>query len=151
IGAPLAAKAVATDLDQKLRDHLGPNARTAVTALLRIDDTRRQLRDPVLRASLELYSDSSQTTVVIDGRQVPLEVESTAALAWTLSQSPHWRWERRGFLRGDFLGTALPTSLTFVQPFRPGLIPVVFVHGTASSPGRWADMLNDLSNDARVR
>ena len=44
-----------------------------------------------------------------------------------------------------------PTKLTFAQPFRPGRIPVVFVHGTASSVGRWADMLNDLLNDTRVR
>jgi hypothetical protein len=28
---------------------------------------------------------------------------------------------------------------------------VVFVHGTVSSPGRWANMLNDLENDGRVR
>ena len=41
--------------------------------------------------------------------------------------------------------------LAFVQPHRPGRIPVVFVHGTASSPGRWADMLNVLSNDSSLR
>jgi pimeloyl-ACP methyl ester carboxylesterase len=151
IGAPLAARAVTTDPQQKVTDRLGTNARTPVTVLLRIEDAQRQLADPVLRASLELYSDASQRTVAIDGRQVPLEVESTAALAWTVSQKPNWRWERAGFLRGDFLGQELPTSLTFVQPFRPGLIPVVFVHGTASNPGRWADMLNDLLNDPRVR
>ena len=32
-----------------------------------------------------------------------------------------------------------------------GRIPAVFVHGTTSSAGRWADMYNDLANDARVR
>jgi pimeloyl-ACP methyl ester carboxylesterase len=151
IGAPLAARAVATDPEQKLTDYLGSNARTPVTALLRIDDARRQLPEPVLRASLEVFSDSTQRTVAIDGREVPLEVESTAALAWTLSQSPNWRWERRGFFSGDLLRQELPTALTFAEPFRPGRIPVVFVHGTASSFGRWADMLNDLLNDARVR
>ena len=146
IGAPLAAKAVASDPAQKAADRLGPNARTAVTALLRIDDAQHQLGEPLIRASLELYTDATQRSVPIDGRQVPLKVESTAALAWSLSQSPNWRLERRGFLRGDF-----PASLTFVQPYRPGLIPVVFVHGTASSPGRWADMVNDLLDDPRVR
>jgi pimeloyl-ACP methyl ester carboxylesterase len=118
--------------------------------LLRIDDARRQWSEPVLQASLELYSDASQRTVAIDGRAVPLEVESTAALAWTLSQSPQWRLERRAFFFGDLLRQELPTKLTFAQPLRPGRIPVVFVHGTASSSGRWADMLNDLLNDTRV-
>ena len=31
-----------------------------------------------------------------------------------------------------------------------GRIPVVFVHGTYSSPGRWAEMLNVLDNDPRI-
>ena len=41
--------------------------------------------------------------------------------------------------------------LTAVQPYRRGRIPVVLVHGTGSSPGRWADMVNDLMNDPRIR
>jgi pimeloyl-ACP methyl ester carboxylesterase len=151
IGAPLAARAVAIDPDRKITDHLGQNARTSVTALLRIDDARHQLQERVLRASLEIYSDSEQRTVAIDGREVQLEAEPTAALAWTLSESPKWRWERRGFFRGDLLRQELPTGVTFAEPFRPGRIPVVFVHGTASSAGRWADMFNDLLNDTRVR
>ncbi len=151
IGAPLAARAVATDPHRGTIDYLGPNARTPVTALLRIDDARRQLEEPVLHGSLEVYSAADRRTVEIDGREVPLEVEPTAALAWTLSQSPKWRWERRGFFFGDLLRQELPTNLTFAQPFQRGRIPVVFVHGTASSAGRWADMYNDLANDARVR
>jgi hypothetical protein len=38
-----------------------------------------------------------------------------------------------------------------VIPHRPGRIPVVFVHGTASSAGRWADLVNDLMSDPRIR
>jgi pimeloyl-ACP methyl ester carboxylesterase len=150
IGAPLAARAIASDPDAKRRDFLGPDARTPVTALLRIDDARNQLTQPVIHGSLEVYG-SDRRNVEIDGRQVRLEVEPSAALAWTLSQSQKWRWERQGFFVGDLLREELPTSLTFTQPFRPGLIPVVLVHGTLSSAGRWADMLNDLENDGRVR
>jgi len=92
IGAPLAARAVTANPEQKVADRLGPNARTPVTALLRIEDARRQFPAPVLCASLELYSDASQRTVAIDGREVPLEQEPSAALAWTLSESPTWGW-----------------------------------------------------------
>ena len=38
-----------------------------------------------------------------------------------------------------------------MQPYRRGRIPVVLVHGTDSSSGRWADMVNDLMNDPRIR
>jgi pimeloyl-ACP methyl ester carboxylesterase len=36
-------------------------------------------------------------------------------------------------------------------PHRRGRIPVVFVHGTASSFGRWAEMYNRLAADSRLR
>ena len=38
-----------------------------------------------------------------------------------------------------------------MTPHRPGNMPVVFVHGTASSPYRWASMVNDLLEDRRIR
>jgi pimeloyl-ACP methyl ester carboxylesterase len=37
-----------------------------------------------------------------------------------------------------------------MAPYRPGRIPVVLIHGTASSPARWAEMLNELQNDPRL-
>jgi len=151
IGAPLAARAIPLHPDAKRKDFLGPDARTPVTALLRIPDARRQLTQPMIHGSLEVYSMSERRSVEIDGREVRLEAEPSAALAWTLSQSRKWGWERQGFFAGDLLRQELPTSLTFTQPFRPGLIPVVLVHGTLSSAGRWADMLNDLENDGRIR
>jgi pimeloyl-ACP methyl ester carboxylesterase len=149
IGAPLAARAGPPATEDG--DHLGPDVRIPVTALLRIDDPRRQLRQPVLYGTLELHRATDPRTVEIDGRPVPLEMEPTAALAWTLSESRLWSLERRGFFAGDLLRQELPTSLTFSQPFRPGCIPVVLVHGTASSAGRWADMVNSLENDPDVR
>jgi len=38
-----------------------------------------------------------------------------------------------------------------LHPYRPGRVPVVLVHGTASSPARWAEMVNELSNDPILR
>jgi pimeloyl-ACP methyl ester carboxylesterase len=41
--------------------------------------------------------------------------------------------------------------LISTTPYRPGLIPVVFVHGTASSVVRWAEMYNRLLADPEIR
>jgi len=41
-------------------------------------------------------------------------------------------------------------TLALGELYRPGKIPVVLVHGTASSFGRWAAMLNRLVNDPRI-
>jgi len=38
-----------------------------------------------------------------------------------------------------------------LAPYHAGRIPVVLVHGTASSAGRWADLYNDLVNDPVLR
>ncbi len=41
--------------------------------------------------------------------------------------------------------------LVSTTPYRPGLIPVVFVHGTGSSVVRWAEMYNRLLADPEIR
>jgi triacylglycerol esterase/lipase EstA (alpha/beta hydrolase family) len=41
--------------------------------------------------------------------------------------------------------------MLLVQPYQPGRIPVVLVHGTVSSPVAWAEMVNTLRNDPVLR
>jgi Alpha/beta hydrolase family len=36
-----------------------------------------------------------------------------------------------------------------LHPHRAGRMPLVLVHGTASSPARWAELVNELENDPR--
>ena len=38
-----------------------------------------------------------------------------------------------------------------VEPFRPGQIPVILVHGLMSSPGTWVAALNQLRDDPLLR
>jgi pimeloyl-ACP methyl ester carboxylesterase len=159
IGAPLAAGTAAFAPDTKLRDFVGRGTKVPVTALLRLDDPRRSLAAGRISGALEIYDGYTTDFVEIDGQRVPLEVEPSAAFAYTLSESAIWDWELRGFLVGDLVkGLVVATKagearaqLLFMQPYRRGRIPVVFVHGTASGPGRWADMLNSLENDPWLR
>jgi hypothetical protein len=55
---------------------------------------------------------------------------------------------------GGFLWAQRPVfgdGLAMLHPYRPGRIPVVLIHGTTSSPARWAEMLNELQNDPVLR
>ncbi|HET6518964.1 MAG TPA: hypothetical protein VFG47_03985, partial [Geminicoccaceae bacterium] len=135
LGAPLAAGTESLRPEQGFQ--VGPRVKVPVTALLLLDQPRRQLSAGRLRGSLRLVAATDDEPVSIAGRTVPIEVEPTAALAYTLSDPAAWQTELRGFLRGDLLGDR-PTNLGAMQPHRPGRFPVVFVHGTASSVGRWA-------------
>jgi pimeloyl-ACP methyl ester carboxylesterase len=74
-------------------------------------------------------------------------VESTTALAYQLDGAPIWDFEIAGFRRGDFSFVTSEDNLFMLRPYQRGRIPVVFVHGTASSPARWAEMTNELMND----
>ena len=149
LGAPLAASTVAGTAGEGLI--LPLRLKIPVTLFLRLEEPWQQLSTNHLHATLELYVDSDTQSVQVDGRRVPLEAEPTAALAYMLSGSTLWDYEFKGFLVGDFLRQEIPGQLFALEPYRPGRIPVVFVHGTASSPARWAEMFNELQNDPRIR
>ncbi|HET6518317.1 MAG TPA: hypothetical protein VFG47_00645, partial [Geminicoccaceae bacterium] len=148
LGAPLAAGTEPLRREQGFQ--VGPRVKVPVTALLLLDRPRRQLSAGGLRGTLRLVAATDDEPVSIAGRTVPIEVEPTAALAYTLSTPEVWQTELAGFLRGDLL-RGRPTNLAAMQPHRPGRFPVVFVHGTASSAGRWADLVNDLTSDPAIR
>jgi pimeloyl-ACP methyl ester carboxylesterase len=145
LGAPLAASAPSAD---EANDFVAPHLQVAVTALLHIDDARASLAGPTVRSTLRVYVASDTEAVMIAGRPVPLEVEPTATLAYQLTRSPMWDTELRGFFYN--LAHLNEAALIGLRPHRPGRIPVVFIHGTASSPGRWAEMANRLENAPSV-
>ena len=146
IGAPLAADQVATEPGKGLSV---ATLKVPVTAVLLVDGLFQQLSAGHVRASLEVHVNWDKEAITINGQQVPLEVESTAALAAGLSEIPGWERELQGFFHGD-LATQLPAQLVALEPYRPGVVPVVFIHGTASSAGRWAEMVNELLNDTCI-
>jgi hypothetical protein len=152
IGAPLAASTRPIHAATPGRDMVAPRLQVPATALLRIARARRALVEgQPLTATLELHLAWDEDAVTIAGEDVPLESEPTAALALTFTGVPITRLELFGFL-GRLSGLmAERPPLVSTTPYRPGLIPVVFVHGTASSPVRWAEMYNRLQADQEIR
>jgi pimeloyl-ACP methyl ester carboxylesterase len=149
IGVPLSAGT--RRLEAESETLVSPNTRVPVTAFLRVENPRGQLAGRRLHASLEMLVTSSKESVTIGGRQVPLEVDLTASLAYGLQGAAAWDREIKGFFLGDLLSREKDTQLVALDPYRRGRIPVVFVHGTASSSARWADLFNELNNDRRIR
>ena len=153
IGAPLTAgiEPVA-GLSNTAYSLVDPDVKVPVTMFLRLENLEEGLKSGTVRGHLELHTTEASTSVTINGRQVPLEFEMSSALAHTLEGSAMYKLELKGLLSGDF---SLPIKnvsrfrddVLLLSPYQPGRIPVVFVHGTASSPARWAEMLNELQND----
>jgi pimeloyl-ACP methyl ester carboxylesterase len=152
LGTPLAASTRLIDSAKPGRDLVAPRLQVPVTALLRISGARRALvqGDP-LTSTLELHLAWDAESVSIGGEQVPLENEPTAAIALTFTGVSVFDIETFGFL-GRLSGVMKDRPpLVSTTPYRPGLIPVVFVHGTASSIVRWAEMFNRLLADPEIR
>jgi pimeloyl-ACP methyl ester carboxylesterase len=153
IGAPLAAtlrpEPGATPVPGA--ELIPPRLRVPVTLFLRIEDARRHLSDGTLHGHFELYAEQDlYATLEVDSQHVLLEEEITAPLAYMLEGAPVWDFEFAGFRSGDFLPGGIKSQLVLMRPHRPGRIPVVLVHGTASSPARWAEMVNEFANDPTI-
>jgi pimeloyl-ACP methyl ester carboxylesterase len=150
IGAPLAASIEPIGATTTKQDAYIPlRMKIPVTAFLRLDDPRGALKSGRLKGELEFYTPDSARSIKVNGVEVPIEFETTSALALTLEGSPVWDFEIAGFRSGDFTVGAQRLGIFMLHPHRTGRIPVVLVHGTASSPARWAELVNELENDPR--
>jgi hypothetical protein len=157
IGAPFVASAIHEEGARvPLRSAHVPNrVKVPITILVRYEDVEDGLRTGSMHGRFEIYTETEASEVEIAGQRVPLEYETTSALAYGLDHSKMWDLEVAGFRSGDLLRTrdALFTDdgLLMLEPYRPGRIPIVLVHGTASSPARWAEMLNEFQSDPIIR
>jgi hypothetical protein len=152
IGAALAASTKPAEDAPPGRDMVAPRLQVPLTALLRVPHPRRALvSGEPLTATLELHLAWDAESVSIAGKQVPLESEPTAALALTFTGVPVMELELLGVLGRLSGAMAERPPLVSTTPYRPGLVPVVFVHGTASSPVRWAEVYNRLQGDPEIR
>jgi pimeloyl-ACP methyl ester carboxylesterase len=151
IGAPLAATLAPLAQESQPGDLLRAELTLPVTALLRAPRSRAALAWPPLAATLEIHVPEVAESIDVGGRLVPLETESTAVLAYSLADSPIWRQEYLRFFEALPFARGEQSELYASVPHRRGRIPVVFVHGTASSFGRWAEMYNRLAADRRLR
>ena len=118
------------------------------TVFLRVSGNVRDWSAGKLSATLELYSAFDAAQVEVNGQRVPLQNDTTAPIAQMLNNSQVWSLGLAQFFSAKFRDK---TGIRRMEPYTPGQIPVVFVHGTASSPVWWAEMWNTLNADPVLR
>lgn len=141
LGAPLIAvgkKGVAGSHRQSL----------PATVFLRVTGDVDAWSREALTATLELYSPYDEALLQVAGRQIPLEADTTAPIAYTLNDSFVWNLGWDQFFSGVEL---IKSGLYSMQPYQQGRVQVIFVHGTLSSPVWWAEMWNTLRADKVLR
>ncbi len=119
IGAALAASIEPLEGDAgKQSMRIPPRLKIPVTAFLRLDDPRAALASGKLDGKLEFYTPDSARSLKIEGVEVPIEYETTSALALSLEGAPVWDFEIAGFRSGDFTigGANLREGLFMMHP-----------------------------------
>lgn len=158
LGVALAASIASgpTSKDVVGAERIGPHTKVPVTAILHLGRARSELAKGTLSGKLSLYAYDRVNTVNVNGRTQPIESDPTAALAYQLNDNPIYAMELATFLSGGIFSGAIPKDraqdgLFTLHPYKPGKIPLVLVHGTASSPVRWAELVNELVGDPLIR
>jgi pimeloyl-ACP methyl ester carboxylesterase len=148
LGAPLVARREKLPPDDPLQRFRPASLNVPVTIFLRLRGGLADLEHGIA-ATLELHSSFDPPLVHVDGKSVPLESDLSTPLGLALDRSSIWGFSSRGFFHGD--ETSRECRLFMARPYQPGLVPVVFVHGTVSSPGYWAEMFNLLQAEPDIR
>ena len=160
LGVPLIAVRRGYEGEPDAAKYYPPDLSFPVTAFVRpISGTNPSSADQPAqqRGALELYDPATTTDVAVGDVCVPLESDLSTPLAYFLSGSELGSVATAGLLRPDILQAMRPghsdpiTGLYMVQPYEPGKIPVLMVHGLWSSPMTWMQMFNDLRASPEIR
>ena len=149
IGVPVVAVRPPTVLVQEVR-LLHPPVYQAgvmpVTFLLRFGEPWRETGDR-LTATCEMWRSLAKTQVEINGRRVPLEADTSLALAEFYNNGSQYYglFNMLRLLRAETVEGN--RGLFLLEPYNPKKIPVVFTHGLMDSPLTWVPMLNALLSD----
>ena len=111
--------------------------------------TALQTSDAEGGRTLELYDVLENDFARSAGRHVELAANYTAQLAYLRKQNKQPFLGLRGLLRSDQFFDE--TGLYRMEPVDTSRIPVIMVHGLKSSPGVWAELVNEVRADVEVR
>ncbi|WP_166823073.1 esterase/lipase family protein [Thalassoroseus pseudoceratinae] len=117
----------------------------SITALLCPND---ESADTPSAWRFEFNSPINETTKVVQGYRLGLSRNIAAAVQFVLSQLEAEMNPIKAFLQPEIAMDH--EGLLMCQPYQPGKIPLVLVHGLLSSPTTWGTILNDLLNQPKL-
>ena len=116
------------------------------TAFLRFSPAKKEDPHRVLHARLEFYDNDRIRSVQVAGQKIPLIFDYSTPFAYYISTMPDMN-----VLDYTFNPHQFQAGLYTLEPYQPGKIPVVLVHGLLSSIHTWMQMVNTLKNDPQIR
>jgi pimeloyl-ACP methyl ester carboxylesterase len=99
------------------------------------------------RASLTGYDPTAVSRVNLGRTGYPLAADFTAPIVAQTADIKEFKIALTGLIHPG----ALDSKLMLLEPYDPGRIPVLLVHGLNSHPRMWRDVINDLRADPKLR
>jgi hypothetical protein len=137
VGVPVVAVREPGPCPDEINSFLPSRTPFAATALL------RPLEGETSDAVLELYDPRQFASAKVGGDALPLARDISAPFVYQKETAEDT--SVLGFLNPDVPEQA--EGLRFIEPYQPGKIPVVFVHGLLSDPSTWFNTANDLRTE----
>ena len=147
LGIPLVGWVEPRQFHKSLKNRNGLTIPVTLTVELEEADSHN------LNVKLNYLDTSLQETIPVEldsmtSENWPLALDFSTPLACFLDSLPD----------RDLLSVMLESDteedssgLYLIEPYQPGKIPVVFIHGLLSSPNTWVQMINSLKNDPLIR
>lgn len=101
------------------------------------------------RPVILLHDPMTVSNVACGERNWPLAHDLTASVALTSDAAPSKTLARLGVLRPEKLEEK--SGIYMFDPYQPGKIPVLFIHGLNSTSFTWLNIYNDLHADPVIR
>ena len=101
------------------------------------------------RPEARFYNTQTAQTTVLNGRQTPLAYDFTAGLELSLGSGFLKKLGLSGLLNPA--GAADSAGLFMTEAYNPQRIPVIMVHGLASDPHIWQNVMNEILGDPVLR
>jgi hypothetical protein len=150
LGVPLIAERKSRDTAAPEEKFYPPGMSFPVTAFLRVMPGGKPAEGHYV-VHLELYDPLNTAEISVDGRRVPLESDLTTPLAYALNQKELQDLDSSTAGLLNPAQAAKLQGLYMLEPYQPGKIPVLMIHGLWSSPITWMEMFNDLRGSPEIR
>ncbi|MGP0063440.1 MAG: esterase/lipase family protein [Isosphaeraceae bacterium] len=148
LGVPLIVRRSLDDAEAVAWKPFGPESATfAATAVVRPGGSPSSWREQPVE--MMLLDPMRHETLDLGGRTFPMAADLTTPMASRLAQAPIRNYEYLGVFDPEFY--AERAGVYAVDPYQPGKVPVVLVHGLWSSPHVWVPMLDALRGDPALR
>ena len=119
-----------------------------VTCVIRFPGDASILDERQAPGTIDLLDPMEHATITIGPREVPIEVDHITPVAMVLAGKSALAGVDAMLHADKYLSYG---GLYMFQPYRPGKIPILFVHGLASDPATWLPLFADLVADETIR